>query len=386
MSRVFVCHYSEIGLKGKNRSYFENILIGNIKKALKRCCSQVPILEKLNKRLVLRFKQDMDNVLVYHALKNVFGLVNFSAVVSVEKDLTAITQTCLQSMSHKQGRSFVVSTKRSDKNIPYTSPEINRKVGAAIVEKYGNPVDLKKADVVCHIEILPNEAFIFTDKISGPGGLPVGSSGQVLALLSGGFDSPVAAYYAMRRGAHCSFLHFHVYPFTEKQSQEKVKDLARALNRFQFKSRIYMVPFAETQQAIAKNCPEKFRIVLYRRMMMRIAEQVAENHGYKAVVTGDSLGQVASQTLENLAAVEDVIRMPVLRPLIGLDKNEIMAVARTIGTYDISIRPHDDACTRFMPKQPSIRSKIDAVREAENALNVTELSEKNLRQLEIIVV
>ncbi len=385
MSQLYICHYSEIGLKGKNRIYFEKALAGNIKKAVKREFSDIVLkIENLNKRLVLRFDKDMDNERIYNALSTVFGLANFSAAISVEKDLQAISAACVQLMKDQQGKTFAVKAKRSDKNFPYTSPEINQYVGAEIVKRYGNKVDLSHAQTKCHIELLADEVFVFLNKEQGPGGLPVGSSGKVLALLSGGFDSPVAAYYIMKRGAHCSFLHFHVYPHTRKESQEKVKNLARILNKFQYKSRIYMVPFADTQLAIAQHCPEKFRIILYRRMMMRIAKRLADQHNYKAVVTGESVGQVASQTLDNLRVIEEVIDYPVIRPLVGFDKNEIIEKARQIDTYDISVLPHDDACTRFTPKHPVIYSRPEEVRFAEKDLDVDSLVERDLKNIEVI--
>ena len=387
MNSIYVCHYSEIGLKGKNRRFFEKILARNIKKALYRNLPQARLkIEQLNKRFILNFEEKVDDAVVQEALNTVFGLANYSKAVVAPKDLSAITATCLSLMADKSGLSFAVRARRSDKEFAMTSPEINRHIGAAIVEKYKNPVNLKYPQTECFIELLKNEAYIFIDKQPGLGGLPVGTAGRTLALLSGGFDSPVAAWYAMKRGANCVFIHFHVYPFTEKKSQEKVKELAKVLNKYQFKAKIYMVPFAETQKAIAQNCPEKYRIVLYRRFMMRVAEALAIKIGAKALISGESLGQVASQTLDNMAVVEDVTRMPVLRPLIGMDKNEIMAVARKIGTYDISVLPHDDACTRFMPKHPVIYSRLAEARSAEEALDVQGLVQKNLDHIEIFEI
>jgi len=343
-------------------------------------------LEKILKRFMLKFEDDVDNNQAASALSSVFGLANFSPAVTVPKDMNEISQVCVELMKGKEGKSFAVKARRSDKNFPLTSPEIGRQAGAAVIERYGNPVNLRNPEETCYIEVLPENVYVFTDKTQGPGGLPVNTAGKTLSLLSGGFDSPVASYYMMKRGAHCSFMHFHVYPFTEKKSQEKVKNLARVLNKFQFKSKMYMVPFADTQKAITQNCSEKYRIILYRRLMMRIAEQTALKYKYKAVVTGEALGQVASQTLENMAAVEDVIHMPVLRPLIGMDKNEIMDTARKIGTYDISVLPHDDACTRFMPKHPSIYSKIEDVRREERKLDINELVQKNLEKIDVLKI
>ena len=386
-STIFICHYSEIGLKGKNRNYFVKVLKSNIRKVLKRAFPEAVFrIEHVERRFIVFFEEAVEITLVYRNLSDVFGLANFTAVQQCAPEIEALEETTMALLADKQYNSFVVRSRRVHKILPYNSVEINRLVGAAVVERYDKKVSLKEPDLTCNIEVFKDKAFVSIDKRKGPGGMPVRTSGRVMVLMSGGFDSPVAASFAMKRGAQCEYIHFHTYPFTNKLSQEKVKDLVGQLNKFQFKSKLYMVPFTETQKEIVTVVPDKYRIVFYRRFMMRTAERLAQQRGIQAVVTGESLGQVASQTLENMAAVEQVITMPVLRPLIGMDKNEIMDIARRIGTYDISALPHDDACTRFMPHNPVIRARLDEVVEIEKALEVDSLVDRDLQEMEILEI
>ena len=384
---LFICHYSEIGLKGKNRNYFVKALKSNMRKVLKRAFPDAVFrIEHVERRFIVFFEEAVEITLVYRNLSDVFGLANFTAVQQTVPEIEAVQKVALELLADKQYDSFVVRSRRVHKTIPFNSMEINRRVGAAVVEQYHKKVSLKEADLTCNIELFNDKAFVSVDKRQGPGGMPVRTSGRVMVLMSGGFDSPVAAYYSMKRGAQCEYIHFHTYPFTNKLSQEKVKQLVGQLNKFQFKSNLFMVPFTETQKEIVAAVPDKYRIIFYRRFMMRIAERLAQQRGIQAVVTGESLGQVASQTLENMAAVEQVITMPVLRPLIGMDKNEIMGVARRIGTYEISVLPHDDACTRFMPHNPVIRARLDEVMEIEQVLDVDALVERDLKEMEMLEI
>ncbi len=386
-STIFICHYSEIGLKGKNRNYFVKVLKSNMRKVLKRSLPEAVFrIEHVERRFIVFFEEAVEIALVYRNLSDVFGLANFTAVQQCAPEIEALEETTLALLAGKQYNSFVVRSRRVHKTLPYNSVEINRRVGAAVVERYEKKVSLKEPELTCNIEVFKDKAFVSVDKRKGPGGMPVRTSGRVMVLMSGGFDSPVAASFAMKRGAQCEYIHFHTYPFTNKLSQEKVKDLVGRLNKFQFKSKLYMVPFTETQKEIVAVVPDKYRIVFYRRFMMRTAERLAQQRGIHALVTGESLGQVASQTLENMAAVEQVITMPVLRPLIGMDKNEIMDIARRIGTFDISVLPHDDACMRFMPHNPVIRSRLDEVVEIEKALDVDALVERDLQEMEILEI
>lgn len=387
MKHIYICHYSEIGLKKGNRGFFERLLKKNIRAAVQRLQPSAAVhLQTINKRILFKMESDLSRGQIADALSSVFGLANYAPVMELPRDIEVASEAAVKLLEKHAFTSFAVRTKRSDKTLPLTSQEINKRVGAAIVEAYSKKVDLSHPELTLHIEVLKDHIYAYAGKIQGPGGLPVGSAGKVLTLLSGGFDSPVAAYMALKRGAHSDFVHFHSFPFTQKTSQEKVRNLATVLNRFQFNARLYNVPFAETQKEIVLNCPEKLRVIMYRRFMMRIAERLAERNGYKAIITGEAIGQVASQTLENLAAVQDAIHLPVLRPLIAFDKNEIIEAARRIETYEISALPHDDACTRFMPRHPEIHARLEEVRRAEEALDVDALVERDLNEMEIIKI
>jgi thiamine biosynthesis protein ThiI len=255
-----------------------------------------------------------------------------------------------------------------------TSPEINRQLGAAVKENSGARVDLSHAELTVFVEILPRDAFFGFHKIPGPGGLPVGASGRLVSLISGGIDSPVAAYRMMQRGCRLIFVHFHSAPYLDKTSQEKVRKLVSELTRHQFQSRLYLVPFGEIQRQIVAAVNRPLRVVLYRRMMLRIAEAVARGEKAKALVTGESLGQVASQTLENMAVIQQAAALPILRPLVGMDKQEIIDQSRRIGTFDISSMPDQDCCQLFVPKHPATKAKLREVEEAESSLEIDQLT------------
>lgn len=386
---IIICHYDEIALKGKNRDYFEKKLAENI---IYKLSKEIGRLEnwkvrRVAGRILIEIKEELEeNIDKFLILKEVFGIVNFSFALEAPQDLEEIKKACWKILKKKDFDNFRVTASRSDKNFSFTSEEINKKVGAFIVEKTKAQVKLKEAQIECFIEVTNKKAYIYVDKIQGAGGLPVGSGGKVLALLSGGIDSPVAAYYTIKRGAKADFIHFHSLPYTSVASNEKVIELAKKIVRFQKKSKIYMVPFAKIQEKIVLKCPEKLRVVLYRRMMMRIAESIAFKNKHLALVTGEVLSQVASQTLENIFVTNETVAMPILRPLIGMDKTEIMKKASEIDTYQISILPHDDCCTRFVPKHPETKAKIDEVKLAEEKLNVGELMNEAIANMEINVV
>lgn len=387
MSLKYVCHYGEIGLKGRNRKHFIQALLNNIRHALKRELGLKSVqLASVSKRILLTIDHDVPRDDVNRVLDRIFGIAYYSPIETCKPELPLMKEIALRLFRDKQFETFAVRTKRPDKNFPLISEEINRQVGQAILERYGRTVKLKNPDIVCHIEVLRDEVYLYNERREGPGGLPVGVNGEVLVLMSGGIDSPVASWFAMKRGARCHFIHFHSYPFTKKTSQEKVLDLIRTLDHFQYSSRFFSVPFAGTQKEIVLKCPEKLRVILYRRFMMRIAENVAERLGINALVTGESLGQVASQTLENMRAVEEVTALPVLRPLVGMDKVEIIALARRIGTYRTSVQPHDDACTRFMPQNPVIHARVKDVLRAEKELDIRHLVKRDLEAMEEIFI
>ncbi|EKE21983.1 MAG: hypothetical protein ACD_7C00086G0035 [uncultured bacterium] len=386
---IILCHYDEIALKGKNRDYFEKKLVENIDSRLRKEFGENNFwkVRKLAGRIVVEIKKDLEiekeKLLI---LKEVFGIVNFSFALESAQDIEELKKTCGELLADKVFDSFRITASRADKNFPLTSQEINKEIGAFIWEKTKAQVKLKDAQTECFIELANRRAFVYVDKIQGAGGLPVGSGGRVLALLSGGIDSPVAAYYILKRGARVDFIHFHSLPYTSMASNEKVLALAQELSKFQGRAKVFMVPFAKIQQQIVLNCPEKLRVVLYRRLMMKIAEAVAIKNKSLALVTGEVLSQVASQTLENIFVTDNSISLPIFRPLIGFDKIEIIKKSQEIGTYETSILPHEDCCTRFVPKHPETKANLEEVKLAEEKLDVNELVRGAIEEMEIVKV
>lgn len=367
MNRV-VIHYHEIALKGRNRPAFVSQLLDNVKGVL----ANTPFkrLRAAPGRLVVHLKPTSDWPEISRRLGWVFGIANYSLALRSRRSLEAMTATALQAVDGQRCSSFAVRTKRADKGFPAASPEISRILGRALQDKLQCRVDLTRPELVVNVEVLPREAFVSVDRRRGPGGLPVGSSGKAIALLSGGIDSPVAAWRMMGRGCHLDLVHFHGGPYQDRSSREKVAELAQLLTRYQLRSRLHLVAFGELQRQIVAAVRRPFRVVLYRRMMLRITEAIAAQVGARALVTGESLGQVASQTLANLTVVEQAATLPLLRPLIGMDKAEIRAQAETIGTYDISIQPDQDCCQLFVPRQPATQMTVDDALESEAGLDL----------------
>jgi tRNA uracil 4-sulfurtransferase len=370
MDSVLV-RYHEIALKKGNRAYFTELLKRNLLAAVKDLGAKE--IRSLPARLLLTFKNDVPAATLIERMSTVFGVANFSIVERTARDIDALRGRILESLNGGRFQSFRIETQRGDKTFPLTSPEINRQLGAAVKEKSGARVDLENAEFTVTVEILPRDAFFGFNKIAGAGGLPVGSSGRVAALISGGFDSPVAAYRMMQRGCRIIFVHFHSVPYQDKTSQEKVRQLIQLLTRHQFTSRLYMVPFAEIQRQIVAAVARPLRVVLYRRMMLRIAEAIARQEKAKALITGESLGQVASQTLDNMAVIQQAARLPILRPLVGMDKQEIIDQSRRIGTFEVSSIPDQDCCQLFVPKHPATKARFIDVEEDETKLDVKDL-------------
>ncbi len=363
--------YHEIALKKGNRPYFTELLKRNLLAAVRDL--GVKEIRSLPARLLVTFKSEIDTQIAIQRIRTVFGVANFSPVERTARDIEVLRTRILKSLNGIHFASFRVDTQRGDKTFSLTSPEINRQLGAAVKEKSGARVDLSHPEFTVTVEILPQDAFFGFDKIPGAGGLPVGASGRVVSLISGGIDSPVAAYRMMQRGCRLIFVHFHSTPYLDKTSQEKVRQLVTALTRHQFLSRLYLVPFGEIQRQIVAAVSRPLRVVLYRRMMLRIAEGVARKEKAKALLTGESLGQVASQTLDNMAVIQQAATLPILRPLVGMDKQEIIDQARRIGTFEISSIPDQDCCQLFVPKHPATKAKPWEVEEAESKLDVAEL-------------
>lgn len=368
---VLLVHYHEIALKARNRPFFVNQLVRN----LKRATADFPVrrIQKLPGRLLLELAGENAAQEVAERVRRVFGVANCCSALRCDLDLEALKDTAAKALAGRPFQTFRVTARRAYKTFPLTSPQLNEILGTFVLERFPARVDLKNPELTLFVDILPKEAFIYLEKVRGPGGLPVGVAGRVIALLSGGIDSPVAAYRMMRRGCQVSFVHFHGAPFLDRRTQEKAREIVKLLTRYQYTSRLYLVPFGEVQQEVVVNTPAPYRVLLYRRLMARIAEHLASLEGAKALVTGESLGQVASQTLENLTVIEEAVKLPLFRPLIGMDKEEITEQAKEIGTYEISIQRDQDCCTLFVPRHPATRATMDDIGRAEMTLDLDRL-------------
>lgn len=366
-----VVHYQEIALKGKNRPWFLGRLVRNLKRALSDL--DVVAVRALMGRIEIQLGSGTTREAAGERVRRTFGIANYSYAKRTPLDLDVIASAILEDLRDRTCNSFRVSVKRADKRFPMTSPQVEREIGGRIKQARGWSVDLDEADLTIHIELLTNEAFYFFGKERGAGGLPTGTAGRVTCLLSGGIDSPVAAHRMLKRGCAASFVHFHSYPILSRASIEKARELVRLLTTWQQRSRLYLVAFGDIQQQVVLAVPGPMRVIVYRRLMLRIAETIARARGAKALVTGDVVGQVASQTLENLQVIGSVATLPVFRPLIGMDKEEIMDEARRLGTYPISIIPDQDCCTLFTPRNPQTRGRLEQVEAAERALPIDDL-------------
>jgi len=375
-----ICHYHEIALKGKNRKFFERQLVKNIKMSLPE--GSFESVRRISGRILVKLSDKGKGLRekMEAALKNVFGIVYFAFAYTCDQDIESIKKKAAERLKGKGFKSFRVTTKRSKKDFPLNSQEVNEEVGAFIVEKTKKDVDLENFDINVFIEIVEDFSFLYLEEIEGPGGLPVGSSGKVGVLLSGGIDSPVAAYLAMKRGANVFFIHFHAYPYTDKAAIDKAKRLVAVLNRHHFSSKIYLVPFGDIQKKVLLEVPADLRIIIYRRLMLRIAQEIARKEDALALVTGENIGQVASQTIENIRAIEGAVEIPILRPLITYDKQEIIKTAKEVGTFETSILPHEDCCVRFLPSHPETKASLKEVEEAEKSLEIGELVKEGVKE------
>lgn len=377
-----VVHYGEVSLKGKNRPRFLRKLTQNIRQAL----SDLGDVEArtVSGRTLVVVPADVPWSHLAARFHKVFGIANFSPCFKAPHDLKAIRATVDRALGNRSFASFRVTARRAFKELPFSSLDLNRDIGAHIMEAHNTRVDLHHPELNIHIELIPRQTLIYFEKYPGAGGLPTGISGTLMGLLSGGLDSPVAAYRMMKRGCHVHFVHFHSYPFLDRTSQDKARRLAQLLTQYQYRTRLFLVPFGNIQQQIVSTAPPPDRVILYRRCMVRIAEALARQSGAQALITGESLGQVASQTLHNLRTIEAVSTMPVLRPLIGMDKAEIMDEARSIGTFETSILPDQDCCTLFVPRHPATRAPLDRIEGAEQKLDMPCLVQTALESTETI--
>ena len=376
-----VVHYQELALKGKNRPWFLGRLVRNLRRGLSDL--DVQSVRALMGRIEVVLGPGASRDEVGERIRRTFGIANFSYARRTPLDLDVIASSILEDLGDRTCNSFRVSAKRADKRFPLTSPQVEREVGGRIKQARGWRINLDEPELEIHVELLTDQAFYFFGKERGPGGLPTGTAGRVVCLLSGGIDSPVAAHRIMKRGCTATFVHFHSYPILSRASQEKARQLVQLLTRWQHRSKLYLVPFGDIQQQVVLAVPPPMRVVIYRRLMLRIAQAIARTRGALALVTGDCIGQVASQTLENLAVVEQASDMPIFRPLIGTDKSEIMAEAEKIGTYSISIVPDQDCCTLFTPRNPLTRARLDDIQAAEQSLPIEEMVARALSSAEI---
>lgn len=362
MTSILV-HYSEIALKGKNRTWFVGRLVRMIHGAL----AGLHIKEVRTPIGRIEVVLGQDEVLpeVLGRLSRVFGIANYSVATHIPRDFEGMAEAIVSRLPPRESaQSFRVFVRRADQMFTTPSPELARELGSRVWAARGWKVDLDHADLVISVEIIPGTAYCFVDRHPGPGGLPMGTGGRVVALLSGGIDSPVAVWRMMRRGCIVTGVHFHGAPFVSNASQEKVRKLAAILTQYQLKMKLYMVAFGELQRQITLNVPGELRVVIYRRMMLRIAQRIARDARAKAIVTGDVVGQVASQTLDNMTTIDRASHMTILRPLVGMDKEEIIATAQKIGTFEVSILPDQDTCTLFTPRHPEThahRFEVDQV-------------------------
>ena len=363
-----IVHYQEIALKGKNRPWFLHRLVRHLRDLVGDL--SVRAVRTPMGRIEIVFDRDDDWPSLHERLSRTFGIANFSLARKAPLDVEAIGDRILEQLPCEPVASFRIAVRRADKRFPLLSPEVERIIGRRVQDARGWKVDLARPALVIWIEIVPGEAFYHFGKLPGPGGLPVGTSGRVAVLLSGGIDSPVAAWRMMRRGCQVTLVHFHSYPFLSRTSQEKARDLAQVLTRFQLRTKLYVVPFGEIQREITLTVPGPLRVVVYRRMMFRIAERLARRVHAQALATGEVIGQVASQTLENMSVISSASTLPVLRPLVGMDKEEITAEAERLGTYPISIIPDEDCCTLFTPRHPATRAHVREIEHAESSLKI----------------
>lgn len=369
---AIVVHYKELALKGRNRPWFVKILVRNLRTALSGL--DVRSIRSVIGRIEIELGPDAAFDAVRDRIRPVFGIANFSYANRAPHDFQALAAAILADLGERQAESFRVSATRADKRLPFTSPQVEREVGGLIRQAKGWRVDLDDAALTIHIEMLPDHAFYMFGKEPGAGGLPTGTGGRVACLLSGGIDSPVAAYRMMRRGCSVLLIHFHSYPILSRASQEKVREIAALLTKSQLRARLVLVPFGELQQQVLLAVAPNLRVVIYRRLMLRIAERIARAWRARALITGEVVGQVASQTLENLTVIAEATTMEVLRPLVGMDKDEISAEGQRIGTFPISIIPDQDCCQLFTPKHPATRARLDDVLAAEAALPIEEMT------------
>lgn len=385
MKKVLSVSLGELALKGLNRGYFETQLIRQMTRGIKDI-GYDKIYKEQGKIYIEG--EESNYPLMINKLKKVFGLVYISPCIRTDKEMSNIEKASILAMKERINQSdiktFKVDTNRTDKSFPIKSPEVSRSMGGTILKEFGDlKVDVHNPDVYLYIDIKQENAYIYTEKIKAYGGLPVGTNGKGLLLLSGGIDSPVAGFMMAKRGVQINCVHYHSYPFTSERAEEKVKTLANILSLYTGKMKFFSVNILNIQKAINQNCPEKEMTILSRRFMMRIAEEIANHNNYDALITGESLGQVASQTIHGIGVTNATVKLPVLRPLIGMDKVDIIEIANDIETFETSVLPFEDCCTVFLPKHPVTRPKLEDIEKSEEALDIDMLVKEAIDNMKV---
>ena len=388
MNDMILLKQGEIILKGQNRRFFEGKLLANIKRRL-RPCGEFKVYATQSTVYVEPLSDSCDMDAALEAMLMVFGIVGVTRALACEKDKDAIFEAAKKYLAEdmQSAKSFKVEAKRSDKLFPMSSIELSQYVGGLLSDDFPDiRVDVHNPELIVHIEVRETAAYVHANALAGAGGMPVGSNGSAVTLLSGGIDSPVSSYMIARRGIHLVPVHFFSFPYTSEQAKEKVLELTKILTGCCGRLALEIVPFTHIQEEIRAKCPEEYFTLIMRRFMMRIAEKIAVQNGCKALVTGENLGQVASQTMEALRVTEECVSLPVLRPLIGMDKTDIVKIARKIGTFDTSILPYEDCCTVFTPRHPRTKPKLKDVLEVESVLDVAALVEEAMQGIECVKI
>jgi len=382
MKEIILCKYGEIALKGLNKSTFESMMMKSIRRRLKKF-GEINITKAQSTVYVEPVDDNIDVDEVVDRLSKIFGIIKLCRCCVVEKTMDAILNDSIEYIREdmEAARTFKVDAKRSDKKFPYKSPDICNELGGKLLETFPHlSVDVHKPDVTVTVEVREKYAFIHAGKLEGAGGIPVGSSGKAMLLLSGGIDSPVAGYMMSKRGAVIDAIHFEAPPYTSERAKQKVEKLAKKMTEYCGDIAFYCVPFTQIQETLRDKCPEELFTILMRRLMMEIAQRIAVREGCQALVTGESLGQVASQTMYAMVCTDAVCRIPVFRPCVGLDKTEIIDISRKIDTFETSILPYEDCCTVFTPKHPKTRPELGAVEAAQARVDWEELIQKAVSQ------
>ena len=388
MKEIILIKNGELALKGLNRTAFEDKMIKNIRRRLSDL-GKVTFFKSQSTITVYPDSEDFDLDEAVERVGKIFGIAGYSRAAVAAKEFEEIKRVCVEYFSDSifRYKTFKVEAKRSDKKFPLKSPEICREIGAVMLENFSHlKVDVHHPDLVITVEVRDKEAYIRGNQLKGAGGMPVGTSGKGAVLMSGGIDSPVAAYMMARRGLELRAIHFAAPPYTSELAESKVKMLTEKVSAYAGRIELYIVPFTKIQETIRDACPEEYFTIIMRRLMVEIAERIAEKHGAKALVTGESLGQVSSQTLYALACTDSAAAMPILRPLIGMDKNDIVAIARKIDTFETSILPYEDCCTVFTPKHPNTRPRAEDVLAAQEAVDWAGMIEEAIEHTKLEVI